>query len=417
LRGNAGASTSLYVAVPTDADPGDWITEPVGSIGSTSNNRAMGAGGTVVGPEARRRWALVAAILAVLCALPVIIRVWPVQAAGVDAATLRARATASATKPYQGYAQSIGTLGLPDLPQLSDVTSLLSTTTELRTWYAAPDRWRVDQIGPGQEQDLYARPDGEYRWDYTDEQLVRVVGAQPVRLPRAADLTPPELGRRLLDATAADPVTKLPDRRIAGTATAGLRVLPADPDTTIAHIDIWAVPESGLPLQVEVTARGVDRPVLTSRFLEIDQHAPAEDVITPPARHAGIGYTTTDTPDLVSAINRFSRAELPGTLGGLPRRTALAGVSAAGIYGSGLTELVVLAAPGRIGRDAYDTIAKYGTAVDYPGDDDEATIISTSLLSVLVVRNRDVHQTYLVAGFVKPAVLRSAGTELAEGAG
>jgi hypothetical protein len=395
----------------------DDLPDDLGGEGLTSNNRRVSRTGTVVGSEARRRWAAVAAVLVVLLALPLIIRAWPVQAASVDASTLRDRIKGSKTQPYQGYAQSIGILGLPDLPQLSDVTSLLSTTTELRTWYAAPDRWRVDKIGPGEEEDLYARPDGEYRWDYTDEQLIRIVGNQSVRLPRPADLTPPELGRRLIDATAADPVTALPDRRIAGTAAAGLRIVPAGQDTTIARIDIWAVPESGLPLQVEVTAKGFDRPVLTARFLDIDQHAPAEDVITPPAPHAGIGYTTTETPDLVSAINRFSQAELPGSLGGRPRRTALDGVSAAGVYGSGLAELVVLAAPGRIGRNTYDTVAKYGTKVDYPGDDDQATIISTSLLSVLVVRNRAVRQTYLVAGFVNPAVLRSAGAELAEGAG
>jgi hypothetical protein len=372
----------------------------------------MGPSGTVVARQAWRRWVSVAAVLLVLCALPLVIRVWPVRAASVDPATLRDRIKTSETRPYQGYAQTIGTLGLPALPRLADVTALLSTTTELRTWYAAPDRWRVDQIGPGSEQGLYHRPDGEYRWDYTDEQVIQVVGDQPVRLPRAADLIPPDLGRRLVDATATDPVTALPDRRIAGLNAAGLRIVPADPTTTIARIDIWAAPDTGLPMQVEVTAKGATRPVLTSRFLEFDGHAPAEDVITPPAPRAGIGFTTTSTPDLVSAINRFSRGSLPDTLAGKTRRTAVAGVSAAGIYGSGLTELVALAAPGRIGREAYDTVSQYGTPLDLPGGD--ATLISTSLLSVLVVRNRELRQTYLVAGLIDPAVLKSAGAELAE---
>jgi hypothetical protein len=383
----------------------------VGSNALTSNNRPVSLGGTVVAGQARRRWLSVAVVLIVLCALPLAIRAWPVQAAAVAPATLRDRIAASVSRPYQGYAQTIGTLGLPDLPRLADVTSLLSTTTELRTWYAAPDRWRVDQIGPGSEQGLYQRPDGEYRWDYTDEQVIKVVGEQPVRLPRAADLVPPELGRRLISATATDPVTALPERRIAGVGAAGLRIVPADRSTTIAHIDIWATAD-GLPLQIEVTAKGGLRPVLTSRFLEFDAHAPAEDVITPPAPRSGIGFTSTDTPDLVSAINRFSRGTLPESLAGKSRRTALAGVSAAGVYGSGLTELVALATPGRIGREAYDTVSKYGTPLTFPGGD--ATLISTSLLSVLVVRNDELRQTYLVAGLIDPAVLKSAGAELAE---
>jgi hypothetical protein len=57
-------------------------------------------------------------------------------------------------------------------------------------------------------------------------------------------------------------------------------------------------------------------------------------------------------------------------------------------------------------------VAKYGTPLAFPGGD--ATLISTSLLSVLVVRNRALRQTYLVAGLIDPAVLKSAGAELAE---
>jgi len=371
--------------------------------------------GTVERRHAVQRWAAVGAVLAVLLALPLVVRAWPVQAATIDPGALRDRIRASASRPYQGYAQTSGILGLPELPRLADVTSLLSTTTELRTWYAAPDRWRVDQIGPGSEQGLYRRPEGEYRWDYTDEQVVQVVGDQPVRLPRAADLVPPDLARRLVDATVADPVTALPERRIAGVAAAGLRIVPADPNTTIGYVDVWAAPDTGLPLQVEVTARGGSRPVLRSRFLELDAHAPAEDVITPPTPRPGIGYTTTAAPDLISAINRFGRGRLPDTLAGKSRRTAVAGISAAGIYGAGLTELVALAAPGRIGREAYDAVVKFGQPVAYPGGD--ATIISTSLLSVLVVRNSSRRQTYLVAGLVDPAVLQAAGAELAGGAG
>ncbi len=94
--------------------------------------------GTVVSAQARRRWIAVSAVLAVLVALPLVIRVWPVSAAGVGPAVLRGRIRNSASQPYQGYAQAIGALGLPSLPQLSEVTNLLSTTTDLRTWYAAP---------------------------------------------------------------------------------------------------------------------------------------------------------------------------------------------------------------------------------------------------------------------------------------
>ena len=80
--------------------------------------------------------------------------------------------------------------------------------------------------------------------------------------------------------------------------------MPASPDTTVAHVDIWADPDTGLPLQAEVTAKGGARPVFVTRFLEIHFSAPDATVLTPPAPRAGIGYTVTEAPDILSAINR-----------------------------------------------------------------------------------------------------------------
>ena len=43
-----------------------------------------------------------------------------------------------------------------------------------------------------------------------------------------------------------------PDRRHAA---AGLRLSPADPDTTVGRVDVWADPPTGLPLHVEVAPK------------------------------------------------------------------------------------------------------------------------------------------------------------------
>src|SRR5689334_8825935 len=118
----------------------------------------MDIGRTVVTAQGLRRWAVVLGLVLALAAVPVVVNVWPVRAAGVDPAALRARITASGTQPHQGYAQSAGLLGLPALPNLTQVTALVSGTTEMRTWYASPDRWRVDVLGEGTEHGLYQTP-------------------------------------------------------------------------------------------------------------------------------------------------------------------------------------------------------------------------------------------------------------------
>lgn len=369
---------------------------------------AMGLSSTVADGQARARWAAVLAVLVVLCAVPIALHLRPARAATVDPGTLRARIAASRSRPYQGYAQTTGLLPLPSLPNLDQVTALVSTTTEMRTWYAAADRWRVDVLGPGTENDLYQTPQAQYLWDYGHNQLSRIDGEQPLRLPRAADLTPPALVRTLLGVAENDKFEALAGRRVAGIDAAGLRIVPATTDTTVDHVDVWADPASGLPVQAEVTARGGRRPVFVSRFLELHLSAPAGAVLTPPAPRAGIGYTRTEAPDILSALNRRRFGVLPDKLAGLSRRDAVADLSAAGVYGTGLAQFVVVSLPGRFGAQAYRQVATFGTAVTVPRGD--AALIATGLLTVLVVRGE---RTYLVAGLAQPALLQKVAGDLA----
>ena len=365
----------------------------------------MVTGRTVVTAQGLRRWALVLGLALLLAAVPVAINVWPAHAKALD------RSALSTSQPYFGYVQSAGLLGLPALPNLTQVTAPLSGTTEMRTWYASPRSWRVDVLGEGTERDLYQTADAQFSWDFGDNQLIRVEGDQPVRLPRPADLVPPELVRRLLSAAEGDRITALAAKRVAGVDATGLRLTPAGPDTTVAHVDIWADPRHGLPLQVEITAKGGTRPVFTTRFLEIHFGAPDAAVLTPPAPRAGIGYTVTEAPDILSAINRRRPVSLPPALAGYARRDAVQGLSAAGVYGTGLSSFVVAALPGRFGAGAFQQISTYGQEVPVPAGS-QAALIATGLLNLLVVR--DSGRTYLVAGPVSPALLQRVATALAE---
>ena len=372
---------------------------------------AIGAGATVVRRQAQRRWVTVLVATVLICSVPVALRLWPANAAQVDPGVLRARMAASAQQPYQGFAQSNGLLPLPSLPYLQQVTALVSGTTQMRTWYAAPARWRVDVIDGGSERDLYQTPQGQYVWDYGDNELVRIVGDQPVRLPRATDVTPPDLARRLLTVTAGDRLESLPGKRVAGIAAAGLRLVPAAAGTTVAHVDIWADPVTGLPVQAEITARGGSRPVFVTRFLELHLSSPATGVLTPPAPHAGMGYTTTTAPDVFGVLDRWRvDRRLPQQLAGYAKHDLLDGAPAVGVYGTGLAQFVVLIAPGRFGSAAYNQVAKFGSKLTLSRGD--GAVLATGLLSVAVVRPD--RTTFLVAGLVDPAVLQRVAAALAE---
>lgn len=366
---------------------------------------------TVVRAQAWRRWSAVLVVLVVLCSVPVVISQWPVPAVAVAPADLRDRIAASADRPYHGFAQTSGLLPLPSLPNLGQVTDLLSTTTDLRVWHGARDRWRVDVIAGSTERDLYQVPGSQWLWDYGESRLTHIMGDQPVRLPAAADLTPPALTKWILGVTGTDRLASLASRRVAGIAAAGLRIVPASADTTVDHIDIWADPETGVPVQAEVTARGGSRPVFVTRFLELHLDSPDPAVLTPPAPHDGIDVQMTQVPDVLGAINRRFSGALPDTLAGASRRDAVAGTSAVGVYGTGLAQFVVVALPGRFGAQAYDRIETFGSKLDVPAGFG-AALLPTGLLTVLAFR---ADRTYLVAGMVRPQLLERVADDLAGG--
>ncbi|WP_285679980.1 hypothetical protein [Actinoplanes sp. NBRC 103695] len=361
---------------------------------------------TVVSGQAWRRWVVVIVIVGVLCSVPIVLGLRPAPAATTaDPATLRARMAASAGLAFQGYAQSSGLLPLPSLPNLTEITRPLSSRTEMRVWYADRDSWRVDVIDGATERDTYQYRGSQFIWDFGDTRLTQVIGEQPVRLPRPADLVPPDLVRRLLSLAAGDRAEPITGKRVAGIDAAGLRLRPVSPDTTIDHVDVWADPSSGLPVQAEVTAKGGERPVFTSRFLSVEMTRPDAKTITPPSLD---DVQVTDAPDLLSQISARRRGgQLPATLGGEQRNTEVAGLTSAGTYGDGLAQFVVLRLPGRFGNEAYDRIATYGADVHLDGG--HGAVLATGLLTILAVR---AERIYLVAGFVQPAVLRRVAADL-----
>jgi hypothetical protein len=292
----------------------------------------------------------------------------------------------------------------------------------MRVWYSSADRWRVDVIDLAAERDTYRTPQGEVTWDYGRRQLIDYGGVPVLRLPRGADLTPPELAKRLLS-MAADQVTlaPLPARRVAGIDAAGVRLTPTSSLTTVGHIDIWADPASGLPLQVEVTGRSARRPFLTTRFLDVSLTAPAAGVLVPPEQRPDLSPVGVDPTDVDNALKILDPGPLPASLAGQPRanddQVTLNGTGVVfwgpGIaaYGTGLARFLVISVPRRIGYDAERrAIRGGGVRLTFP--DGDGVLITTPLVSVLAMDGHPARRTYLLAGLVDAKLLKQAGAEL-----
>ena len=367
---------------------------------------------TVVRKDRLRRWSLVAGVAAVLLVVPTVVAGLPVRVASIEPARLAELIMKSVDRPYQGYAESSGRLGVPELPNLSQVSSLLTGTTRIRSWYDSPANWRFDVLSAfGGERGVYQTPYGEYIWDYGANLLTQVIGGQPVRLPRAGDVLPPDLARRVLGAAPGDPISALPARREAGVSAAGIRVRPADPDTSIGQVDIWADPNSGLPVRVEVSARGANQPVLVSRFVELTQERPAAETLIP-TKPPDSGFTVTTAPDIVQALGAADPVSFPASLAGRAQRTAdLAGLPGVGLYGTGLSAFVVLPLPRNVAGSATDAARKAGASeLTLPGG--TGVLLSVAPVSVVIERSTVARRSYLLAGLVIPSVLEKAAAEL-----
>ncbi|HEU0103108.1 MAG TPA: hypothetical protein VFR07_12395 [Mycobacteriales bacterium] len=341
-----------------------------------------------------------AALIAVLALLPTAVRALPAGDSALSAEQLRDRVRASASVGWSGTSESRSGLALPDVRDLGDLPALLGGTVRTRVWWRDPGSWRVDEQRLTGEQDVIVDGGVTTTWTSADQAVEQLMGELPVRLPRAADLIAPVLGRRL--AGSPDTVlSRLPSRRVAGVSAAGLRLVPRDPaSSTVASVDMWADPDTGLPLQVELRAAGQERPVLTTLLLDLDRRAPEpERMLFSYPRGATVAFD--EAPDIAAQVDRAVPYILPRRLAGADRQVVpgLEQVRGVGTYGEGLSAFAVVPLP----RDVADRLTARLAAAGGPR-------LSTPLVNALV--GTTPRRTYLLVGSVPQEVLDRAFAEL-----
>ena len=118
-----------------------------------------------------------------------------------------------------------------------------------------------------------------------------------------------------------------PARRVAGRDSLGLRLVPAAPQSSIDHVDVWADRETGIPLRVEVYG-AESAPAFSSEFREFSEETPdasAVDFAVPSGRGPGLrqrpGHRGRRQPvRAVPATRRAGRATAFGRDPGRGRR-------------------------------------------------------------------------------------------------
>jgi hypothetical protein len=386
----------------------------------------------------RWRWGAVIVSVAVLCFLPAAVAAVPVNVPAVSATQLRAKILASRDLSFAGYAESNADFGLPAFSAFSGTIALLDGVTRMRVWQASTDHWRVDTLTDTGEDDTYQDGDtATFDWDSGEQLLTEITGKQTVRLPRASDLTPPALSASIIDDVGPGArLNSLPTRRIAGEGAAGISITPASADSTIGRVDIWANPSSGLPLLVQVFARGAGTPALTSQFLDVSLWKPVASVLKP-RRGPGTGFTATTPGDFSSVLKNLGFVVLPTSLDGLKREPTPAGLpqfggpgrhpgrggfpgiqgefAQLGVYGDGLATFAVLAfRPGTAGNLMSGALSNGADKLTF-SDGGTGAVASAPLLNLVLIQPTGSRETLMLIGLVSRGTLEQAAQALAAG--
>ncbi len=210
----------------------------------------------------------------------------------------------STTRALSGTVAQSSSLGLPALPSgltvgstdAATVLGLLTGSHTARVYVDGPTNVRVQVLEQLAERDVVRH--GSDVWTYdsstgTVTHLTIPTGSPAARVATPSDAptpaevpTPGELAGRLL--AALDPSSQITvgrDTRVAGRSAYDLVLTPRTADTLVASVAIAVDSGTGVPLRVQVFARGQDTPAFSVGFTSVSFAAPAPalfDFVPPP---------------------------------------------------------------------------------------------------------------------------------------
>jgi outer membrane lipoprotein-sorting protein len=318
-------------------------------------------------------------------------------------------AAGSTVRAFSGTVDETSNLGLPTLPSGSVPSSvksgaaadlaLLTGPNSLRVYVDGPTRARVQDLESLAERDVVRDGKDVWVYDSQDNSVAHATltskshrvrpGATPqatapdATAPDPEDLTPNGLAKKLI--AQLEPTSTLSvnaNVRVAGRPAYDLVLTPKVADTLIGAVSIAVDAQTGLPLRVQIDARGQKAPAVSVGFSSLDLGTPAASLFafTPPA-----GAKVKDiSQDAVTP-------KAPGSATAHPAES---------VTGHGWDAVVTLAASGSL--SSLSQSAEFGELTTAVSD---GRVLQTSLFTVLFTTDGRV-----VAGSVPLARLQEVAS-------
>jgi outer membrane lipoprotein-sorting protein len=244
----------------------------------------------------RARWAVPAGALVITGGVIAGSVISVAQAApGLPAKTpaqLLAEVADSTTPPLTGTVVETASFGLPALPATGNPTSLSSLLTgshTVRVWYSSPEHFRLAVPESLSESDVIRDGSTAWLWQSTLNKVTKFTlpAHQPAKaqaLPKQP-LTPQQAAQQVLAAVGPTTTVSVASNvTVAGQAAYALNLAPKDPRSLIGQVQIAIDGGNGVPLRLQVFARGASTPAFQVGYTAIQfvAPAPADLSFTPP---------------------------------------------------------------------------------------------------------------------------------------
>ena len=290
-------------------------------------------------PRTRRlRWfapLAVAAVIGFVAAVPNLASAAPPPLAPLSAQQLIAKVHQANVNALSGTIDLTANLGIPNLSALTDAagggrhgsagfnpTSLLSGSHQALVWFDGPDRNRVALLQTMAETDVVHNGQSVWTWDSTSKKVDHYTLSATTSTGRQAEAkavepitTPEQMANDLLaQITPSTAVSVTTTDLVAKKAAYQLVLSPKSSESTVDRAVIAVEGSSGLPLRVQIFAKGQKKAAIELGFSSIDFSAPAASNFnfSPPP-----GSTVAD-----KAVGRHDPATAPGkTPGNAPGTT------------------------------------------------------------------------------------------------
>jgi outer membrane lipoprotein-sorting protein len=307
----------------------------------------------------------------------------------------------STIPPFTGTVVETASFGLPALPATGNPTSLSSLLTgshTVRVWYASPGHFRLAVPQSLSESDVIRDGSTAWLWQSTLNQVTKfTLPAHSERAVPKQPLTPQQAAQQVLAAVGPTTTVSVASNvTVAGQPAYALVLAPKDARSLIGQVQIAIDGRNGVPLRLQVFARGASSPAFQVGYTAIQfvAPAPADLSFTPPPGAK------------VSQENLASGGKPEPNAGAQPATTGSGWLTVLKLPSSALTggnPGPAQGASGNSGDGAAVLNALIASATPVHGAWGSGRLLRTSLVSVLMT---DQGATFV--GAVEPSVLYAA---------